>query len=250
MKITAFNGSPRAERGNTHVIVEAFLAGAERAGAEVENFFLARKKIKPCTGCYACWMKTPGTCAQDDDMKELLSAFVSSDIAVFATPVYVDNVTGLMKNFLDRLIPIADPHWERDASGESRHLRRYEKPNRIAVISNCGFPEQSHFQVLRLYFRRVARNLGATVVAEIYRGAGALLTSAEPSLRPFVENYKELVRTAGREVGARSTVSGTTAAQLERPLVPVADFAEEYMRKANQRCNEILAKLEKKPARK
>lgn len=30
------------------------------------------------------------------------------DIVLFATPLYVDNVTGLMKNFMDRMIPIVD----------------------------------------------------------------------------------------------------------------------------------------------
>jgi multimeric flavodoxin WrbA len=246
MKITVFNGSPKAERGNTHFIAEAFLEGAREAGAEGETVFIVKKKIKPCTGCYTCWMKTPGKCAQQDDMEELIGTFISSDIVVFATPLYVDNVTGLMKNFMDRLIPIADPHWEKDENGESRHLRRYEKPTRFVVISNCGFPEQSHFQVLRLYFRRVGRNLSGAVIAEIYRGGGAILTSSEPSLKSFIESYRQLVRKAGKEVAERLTLSAETAAQLERPLVPVGNFADEYMRRANERCDEILSKLNTK----
>ncbi|MGB8656675.1 MAG: flavodoxin family protein [Candidatus Zixiibacteriota bacterium] len=245
MKITVFNGSPNAERGNTHVMVEAFLQGAKEAGAEVENVFLAQKQITPCNGCYACWMKTPGQCAFQDDMDELLPKFVSSSIVGFATPLYVDNVTGLMKNFMDRLIPIGDPHIEKDEHGESRHVKRYDKPTKLIAISNCGFPEQSHFQVLRVLFRRIARNLSCELIAEIYRGAGAILRSPEPILQQFLESYKQLLRTAGKEVVTGSKLSDDTIAQLEKPLIPMPNFADEYMKRANRMYDERLSKLDK-----
>jgi len=242
MKIMAVNGSAKGERGNTNVMVEAFLAGARGAGAETESVFLAKKKIAPCTACNACWMATPGRCAQRDDMDELLPMVIASDVLVFATPVYVNNATGIMKNFMDRLIPIGDPHWERDENGECRHMARHEKPRKIAVIANCGFPQQSHFQVLRLFYRRVARNIHADLVAEIYREAGALLTVPIPELRPAVERYKALLGRAGREVVELSRFSEDTIAELERPLLPSKDFVDEYMAIANRRCEEILSK--------
>jgi len=45
MKIVAFNGSPRGSAGNTHIMVENFLAGAEKAGAETENILLVEKNM-------------------------------------------------------------------------------------------------------------------------------------------------------------------------------------------------------------
>ena len=240
MKITVFNGSAQAERGNTHIMVETFLQGAQKAGAEVENILLANQDIHPCKACKACWLKTPGQCFQRDDMDELLPKFTSSEIVGFATPVYVDNVTGIMKNFMDRLIPTGDPHWEKDEHGECRHVKRHKNPKSFIAIANCGFPEQSHFQVLHVLFRRMARNIGCDLAAEIYRGGGGLLSSSEPEVRPFIENYKELLRKAGTEVVEGLRLEEDTIGQLEKPLLPIENYTDEFMKRVNQICDQHM----------
>lgn len=220
MKITVFNGSPRGRSGNTHFMVREFISGAEESGAEAENIFLAEKRIKPCRGCFKCWVHTPGKCVIKDDMKELLPLFFISDVVVYATPLYVDNVTGIMKNFMDRLIPRSLPHFNKDQGGECRHFPRFEKKPKLAVISNCGFPEQSHFQVLKLLFRRIARNMNTELVAEIYRGGGELLSHSPEPLKDVIDSYKGLLRQAGKEVAAGLRLSPQTMAALEEPLIP------------------------------
>lgn len=242
MKVTVFNGSPRAERGNTQAMVEEFCRGAEKAGVEVETVFLAKKEIKGCTGCITCWLKTPGKCVFDDDMRELLEKVKSSDLIVFATPLYVDNVSGLMKNFMDRFMPLLNAHLEMDKNGETVHVLNQSSPN-IAVISNCGYPEQSHFQVLRLLFKRIARNMHSEVVAEIYRGGGAVLTDVNLPffLKPIIWKYNRLLRQAGQEVVEKGRLSDELKEQLEKPLVD----AKQYTSAANKFFDAELAKINK-----
>lgn len=235
MKITVFNSSPRAEHGNTHVMVSAFLEGAKAAGAETENIFLAKKKIHYCLGCFTCWIKTPGRCGIQDDMAELLPKVTASDIVVFATPLYVDNVSGLMKNFMDRMIPVADPHFSKDPGGECRHPSRFAKTPKIAVISNCGFPEMSHFQVLKLLFRRMARNMHSEVIAEIYCPGGAILSEKSFWLGLRITQYKKLVRQAGEEVVRSGRISDELAKKLEEKIVSDEQYikgADDYWEKA------------------
>ena len=220
MKITAFNGSPRGKRGNTHILVGKFLEGALSAGAETEHILLSNKKIRECVGCFDCWSKTPGKCIFRDDMDELTEKFISSDIVILATPLYVDNVSGLMKIFMDRMLPIFEPYFEEDDKGEIRHTKRYDKYPKIVVISNCGFPEQSHFQVLKLLFRRIARNMHAEVIAEIYRGEGEILQIKNPFVKRFVKNYLKTVRKAGEEVVLNLKLSEHTIKKLEKPIIP------------------------------
>ncbi|MDD2890094.1 MAG: flavodoxin family protein [bacterium] len=242
MRIVVFNGSPRAEKGNTHIMVEEFLSGAKEAGAETENIFLVKKSIKYCLGCFDCWIKTPGECIIKDDMKEMLLKFIETDIVVFATPLYVDNVTGIMKNFMDRLIPLLDPYFKKDENGECRHTNRNFKSPKIIVISNSGFPEQSHFQVLQLLFRRIAKNMHSEVIAEIYRGGGEILRNKMLILAPFINSYKKYLQKAGKEIVENLKLSDETIAKLEKPIIP----DEQYIKGANKSWDKTLARIKNK----
>ncbi|MDD1708163.1 MAG: flavodoxin family protein [Methanoregulaceae archaeon] len=238
MRIIAFNGSPRAEQSNTHVMVEAFLAGAESAGAETENIFLARKKIKHCLGCFGCWWKTPGTCVQSDDMAELIEKYLSADVVIFATPLYIDNVSGIMKNFMDRIIPMGDPHFEKDPHGEVRHVPGKKRDPKFVMMANSGYPEQTHFQVLRLLARRMARNFDTEIVGEIYRGGGSLLQEEE--LKPWIDAYKVQLRKAGWEIVKEGKISPLTTRNLEQPLIPAPDYVDIYVKNANAYMDRMI----------
>jgi multimeric flavodoxin WrbA len=244
MKITVFNGSPRANNGNTHIMVGEFLKGAAQAGADIENIFLAANTIESCRGCFSCWLKTPGKCVIKDDMAGLLEKFSGSDIVVFATPLYVDNVTGIMKNFMDRLIPLVDPHFDKDKGGECVHKSRSDKTVKLVVISNCGFPEQSHFQVLELLFKRIARNMRSEVIGQIYRGGGAILKDTPFILKLAVHGYKKLLQSAGREIVENGYLSSQTREKLERPLVS----DQRYISSANQYFDKLQTTSVKKVA--
>ena len=167
MKITIFYGSIHKERGNTYVIIDEFAGGAKDAGADVDVVLLAEKKIKHCAACLKCWTQTPGKCVIKDDMAELLDMFMASDIVVMATPIYVHNVTGIMKTFIDRIIPITDPHLVKMENGYTCHIKRYDTYPKIGVIATGAFPEQKCTEFVSQYFHRLSLDLYSSIVFEI-----------------------------------------------------------------------------------
>lgn len=60
-------------------------------------------KIINCCGCDQCFLA--GKCSIDgkDDMKIIKEEMLNADLIIFATPIYVNNVTGSFKIFMDRL---------------------------------------------------------------------------------------------------------------------------------------------------
>jgi multimeric flavodoxin WrbA len=223
MKITVFSGSHKGRDGNTLIMVEEFLKGAEEAGAETENIILAEKKIRYCRGEFECWLKTPGSCTMRDDMNDLLPKFMASDIVVFACPVYFDNVPALMKNFIERLSPVLLPHFEEDGKGEYRHAKRYEKYPKIAVISNAGFPGQTNFDIERMFFRKLAKAFHTELIAEIYRDEGEIFRGKDNlMLKPLLGKYRKLLRTAGRELVENQMLSEKTVKELGKSIVPAS----------------------------
>lgn len=100
-KILGIVGSPR-KKGNTHLLVEKILDGAQTMGAQTELIFLSEMQIKECDGCHACWKGKK--CSKKDDMQDIYPKIMESDVLVFGTPVYWYGPTGIMKCFVDRFV--------------------------------------------------------------------------------------------------------------------------------------------------
>lgn len=103
MKVVGFNGSPR-KYGNTARLLEAALAGARIAGAETVRVDLYDYEVRPCLGCLsdveeAC--RIP--CVIRDDMDRIYRLIEESDGIIIATPIYWFNVSGVVKNLIDRM---------------------------------------------------------------------------------------------------------------------------------------------------
>jgi multimeric flavodoxin WrbA len=232
MKVLAINGSPHGEKGNTAFILEPFLEGMKEAGAEVELFYTKKMKINPCLGEHNCWFETPGVCIQKDNMQQLIPKLMEDDIWVFATPVYVDGMTGPMKNLLDRIIPIGNPIMElRD--GHCRHPRREGmKGRKLVLVSNCGFWELDNFNPLLVHMQAVSRNLGLEFSGALLRPHGSALRAMMNQGMP-VSDVLDAAREAGRQLIEDGRMNADTLKIVSRELLPqkmYVNIANQYVR--------------------
>jgi multimeric flavodoxin WrbA len=85
-KALVLSSSPR-RGGNSDLLCDQFVMGAQEAGHGAEKIFLKDKKINYCTGCSVC-LNGKKSCPQKDDMAEVLEKMVAADVIVMATPVY------------------------------------------------------------------------------------------------------------------------------------------------------------------
>ena len=90
--------------GNSEILAEEFVRGAEEAGNNVELLRLREMNLRFCVGCLYC--QTHDKCAVHDSMNELYDRISTADILVFASPIYFYSVSGQLKTFLDRLNPL------------------------------------------------------------------------------------------------------------------------------------------------
>lgn len=100
MKVIGFVGSAR-KNGNTDILVDMALRGVEEAGLETEKVFLSDYSFSDCIGCEAC--KGTCQCGLKDDMQIIYQKIEKADAIILGSPTYFYNVSGITKNFLDRL---------------------------------------------------------------------------------------------------------------------------------------------------
>jgi len=148
-------GSAR-KKGNTDVLADAFIKGAEDAGHRVIKFHLGEVQVNGCLGCDACRFEKP--CVQPDDMQDIYRTLAECDTVVMASPLYYWTISARLKAFLERLyaIPKVD---------NNPPLGRYEKyPDKAcALIVTAADDLFWTFEHVVSYYRlNVIRYLGWT----------------------------------------------------------------------------------------
>lgn len=107
MKILAINSSYRGDKGHTKFLIDKLFNGAKEKGVECEAVTLSKNKINICKACNTCQKENHYLkCVFDkkDDVRSIFNKMTEADIIIFATPVYIFGISGLMKIFLDRIL--------------------------------------------------------------------------------------------------------------------------------------------------
>ncbi|MFA5332141.1 MAG: flavodoxin family protein [Methanoregula sp.] len=214
MKILAIHGSPRTIRSSTRKLAGFVLAGAAECGADTELIDLCDSRVVPCTACDACEIN--GVCVNDDDVPGLLTRMEEADGIVFGSPVYIDNVSGQMKVFFDRL-------------ADAIHYQKCAGKSGCSVATTA----ESGGDATVAYLNHMLNYLGAVSVGGLSVAVGenpGTLDAAEPAARVLGKKLVDAI-TNGYTDPAQETVIADNREYFKNIVNENRDFRpEEYER--------------------
>jgi len=101
MKVLGISASPRKNKSNTLLLLNLALSAIEKKGSQAEIVHLCDLKIEFCRHCESCH-KEIMDCPIKDDANPLIEKMLENDGIIFASPVYIDHISGYLKLFFDR----------------------------------------------------------------------------------------------------------------------------------------------------
>ena len=146
-KILVVTASPR-RRGNTTLLAEALIEGAEEKGHEISLFDVNKYDVRGCRACNGCW-KSGRPCAESEDFNSFADMVEKVDVVVFASPVYWGTYPAPLKALVDKMYCFAVPWCEKDISGKK------------TLLLSCGDgSDESAFNVINMVHEGLAGLLG------------------------------------------------------------------------------------------
>lgn len=88
--------------------------------------------IRHCTGCFGCWIKTPGRCVLKDGYDNMGGLLSNCKKLIIISQCFYGCYSPFVKNVLDRSIPWLLPFFKMK-NNETHHKRRYQNNIQLAV---------------------------------------------------------------------------------------------------------------------
>lgn len=104
ISILGILGSPR-QGGNSDILLDKALEGAQRAGAEIEKIIINNFSFLPCQSCED--IRDDGYCLIGDDFQKIYTAINSANAVLVASPIFFGSVSAQVKMMIDRF----QCHW-------------------------------------------------------------------------------------------------------------------------------------------
>lgn len=108
MKVISIISSCR-KNGNTENLISLLeeelqlVSKLQHEEIEIERIYLGKANLKMCLGCRVCFDKGEQSCPLKDDLLSITEKVIEADGIILASPVYVEDVNGTMKNWIDRM---------------------------------------------------------------------------------------------------------------------------------------------------
>jgi len=176
MKVTTLLGSAK-KRGNTAAVLSWVEEEIKSLGHDVERIYLNDKTIKGCLGCAKC-KDVPDeiACVQEDDAIGIMKNMVSSDVVLYASPIYFWGFSAQIKALIDRCYSLVTDYHR---PGHNSLLRG----KRIGLLVTGGGPYEENAEGLFTAFNRIADFLLAKKSAELYIGGCTAPAELSESVR-------------------------------------------------------------------
>ena len=159
MKIVILDGALENTPKNWSAYLNDLTLTLKENNHEVIHYILKDNDIHHCTGCFTCWMQTPGVCVFDDASREINRAVINSDFVLWASPLAMGFPTSVLKKKMDRTIPLIHPYFQ-IVQGETHHLPRYERYPLFGLLLQ---PENAdtkvNISIVAQLFSRTALNI-------------------------------------------------------------------------------------------
>ena len=115
-------------------------------------------KIHPCTGCFGCWIKTPGKCVIKDGFDNMGALISKADEVMVISRYTYGGFSSFIKNVFDRSIGWVLPYFE-IINGEMHHKSRYPEDKPFTFIfRGSGLTDDDKAQTEK-YIKAVCLNL-------------------------------------------------------------------------------------------